>query len=539
MRIVLRITSGPEAGREIALGPGETRLVGRARKADLRLAEDPYLSDLHMGFYADEAGVCVARDLYSSNGTLLNDEPLEEAILKDGDRVTAGETEIEVRIEAEEEAGEVEEVAPEAAPEALDEPPAAGAQREAVQPYPGIPAVPIEETIVLQEPARMAVAVAASGAVPAWVARPAPAAALPEPPPAPEPVSDPPAAGAAVPVYAQPAFAEIPVQRPLPPPPALLPRVMINLSESPASPPLEEAAAASEVSRSQAASLTHLLSVAAEPLFALVDAARDKSVPRLVGEAGSEAVSLYSGRRAERLASSAPYLLRITWERIPRLTSELWGKSAGIVLGSTRPIAELRAHFKRLLTVETEAGDSVYFRFYDPRVLRVFLPSCTPAQARRFFGPAAWFLVEGQAGGPPIHFAPPPPEVLQEANGAPVDPEPELLILRKEQLELFRRDASERFIDQMAALLKKEHAREVAAWPDVNAAVREAVPRAERYGITSEADLEKFIRLMAALGPKFDEDEALPWAGEILRRQAVGPRKLAALKKALTERRIG
>jgi hypothetical protein len=221
------------------------------------------------------------------------------------------------------------------------------------------------------------------------------------------------------------------------------------------------------------------------------------------------------------------------------LTSELWGKSAGIVLGSTRPIAELRAHFKRLLTVETEAGDTAYFRFYDPRVMRVFLPSCMPAQARRFFGPVAWFLVEGKAGGSPIHFAPPPPQALPEANGAPVDPEPELFVLRKEQIELFRRDVIERFVDRMAALLKKEHAREVASWPDVDAAVRDAILRAERYGITSEADLERFIRLMAVLGPRFDEDDSLPWAGEILRRQVVGPRKIAALKRALTERRFG
>jgi hypothetical protein len=44
---------------------------------------------------------------------------------------------------------------------------------------------------------------------------------------------------------------------------------------------------------------------------------------------------------------------------------------------------------------------------------------------------------------------------------------------------------------------------------------------------------------MAALGPRFDEDEALPWAGEILRGRVVGPRKLAALTKALTERQLG
>ena len=97
MRIVLKITAGPDKGRTIELGPGETRLVGRAKNADVKL-EDPYLSDIHFGLYADEAGACRARDLYSSNGTLRNGAPLEEAILENGDRIAAGETVFEVKI---------------------------------------------------------------------------------------------------------------------------------------------------------------------------------------------------------------------------------------------------------------------------------------------------------------------------------------------------------------------------------------------------------------------------------------------------------
>jgi hypothetical protein len=74
----------------------------------------------------------------------------------------------------------------------------------------------------------------------------------------------------------------------------------------------------------------------------------------------------------------------------------------------------------------------------------------------------------------------------------------------------------------------------------VEAAVREAISRAERYEITREDDLERFVHLMAVLGPRFDEDEGLPWAGEILRERVTGvPRRLAALKKALADRRLG
>jgi hypothetical protein len=279
-----------------------------------------------------------------------------------------------------------------------------------------------------------------------------------------------------------------------------------------------------------------------EPLFALVDAARDKerenAVLRLVSEAGRDAASLYSGRRADRLASAAPYIVRITG-RIPRFASDFWEKSSGVILASASPIEELRAHFKRLLVAETEARDTVYFRFYDPRVLRIFIPSCSPAQARRFFGPVAWFLVEGRAGGPPQRFVAPPPEAQNGASGEPAEAKSEFFGLRDDQIDLFRRDEAERFIERMVALLKREHMKDVAAWPSVEAAVREAIPRVERYGITREDDLETFLRFMAVLGPRFDEDEALTWAGEILRGRARVPRRLAALKKALTERRLG
>lgn len=572
MRIVLRIASGPEAGQQIVFGPGDTRLVGRARNADVRLPDDPYLSDLHVGLYVDEAGVCVARDLYSSNGTLLNGEPLEEAVLKDGDRITAGETELEVRIGqpaasadadgdetiklprepaaavAETVADTVADTAAETATETAAEATEAPVEANEPRPYPGIPAVPIEETIVLQEPAAAAVSVAAQGAVPAWVAQPAQPRRRAAAPPAPAQQTAPAASGVS-PSRPQPAPAPAPappssasqsgimeIPKPAPPPPPLLPRVIINIPSADA--PAAGGILAGDSTKSRAANLPAMLSAEVEPIFALIDAAREKTVPRIVTEAGPDAISLYRGRRADRLASAAPYLVRMDKNRIGRFASELWGQGTGVLFGSTASMEELRAHFRRLLIVENEARETLYFRFYDPRVLRVFLPSCTPSQARRFFGPVAWFIAETKSNA--ARFAPPPPQSHAQGSAAPAEPEHELFGLREEQLELFRRDARERFIEGMVALLKKEHAKDVAAWPDLEGAVRAAVGRAEGYGISREDDLERFLRLMAVLGPTFDDDDALPWAGEILRRRVIkAPRRLAALKKALTERRLG
>jgi len=46
--------------------------------------------------------------------------------------------------------------------------------------------------------------------------------------------------------------------------------------------------------------------------------------------------------------------------------------------------------------VKTEDGEQLYFRFYDPRVLRVFLPTCDERQLRDFFGPIDYFLCESE-----------------------------------------------------------------------------------------------------------------------------------------------
>jgi hypothetical protein len=57
---------------------------------------------------------------------------------------------------------------------------------------------------------------------------------------------------------------------------------------------------------------------------------------------------------------------------------------------------ELYKHFRRFLTVNTEDGQKLYFRYYDPRVLRVFLPTCDSAQLSEFFGSIKYFFAEDE-----------------------------------------------------------------------------------------------------------------------------------------------
>ncbi|WP_437677024.1 DUF4123 domain-containing protein [Sorangium sp. So ce131] len=138
------------------------------------------------------------------------------------------------------------------------------------------------------------------------------------------------------------------------------------------------------------------------PLFALLDAARDKRVLEVLRGSVEEHQSLYDGVKGEALAEVAPYLVSLPREGglLERLVREGWGESWGVFLTSTGAFAAVRRHFRRILMVEAEeAGHParrVYFRFYDPRVLRDFLPMCNARQAPELFGQCDCFLLEGE-----------------------------------------------------------------------------------------------------------------------------------------------
>jgi hypothetical protein len=136
-----------------------------------------------------------------------------------------------------------------------------------------------------------------------------------------------------------------------------------------------------------------------EPLFAILDAARDPVVHLRIHECPEQKQSLYEGPEAARLSFVAPYLIALP-KRSPfldQLVREGWGNSWGVYLTCDRPFEEVRKHLRHLLTVELEGVKKVLFRFYDPRVLRVFLSACRPEEALDFFGPVKRFLLEDEA----------------------------------------------------------------------------------------------------------------------------------------------
>jgi hypothetical protein len=54
----------------------------------------------------------------------------------------------------------------------------------------------------------------------------------------------------------------------------------------------------------------------------------------------------------------------------------------------------MRRHFRSLLTVHDETGKPMIFRFYDPRVMQNYLPTCNSGELETFFGKVDVYFAE-------------------------------------------------------------------------------------------------------------------------------------------------
>jgi len=141
--------------------------------------------------------------------------------------------------------------------------------------------------------------------------------------------------------------------------------------------------------------------------YVLLDAARDERIYPAVMRADAEWTCLYRGDAAVTMAEVAPYLVQL--DRASRFTSwaieQGWGNSWGVFLNAPVTLEVLRNHFRRFVFAQLPDGRNVYFRFYDPRVLRVYLPTCTAEEAGKIFGPVERFVVEPEREDDrPLHF---------------------------------------------------------------------------------------------------------------------------------------
>jgi hypothetical protein len=341
MRLTLEVISGPKAGQKIVAQAGQVVRIGRTSKAAVAM-EDTFMSGEHFAIEC-VGGACGVRDLDSRNGTKLNDEKITRAVLHDGDRIHAGQTDFVAHVEADE--------GPPDQSESL---------LKATLP-PMLPPTRSEKAVLSGQPI---------------------------------PLGQTPVGPLLTPKVEGSSGLQQEIQ-PVPQGPRVnnaRPENRRETMDSRSQSPLDQAMLSYEAATPEG-TLLRILQNQPGNLMALVDATRDRRVLELLHNSSEEYRSLYQG---DQNLAVAPHLVRLPHRSslLTQVIREGWGRSWGVFLSCNVSLAELREYFRSALMVSMPDGTEMFSRFYDPRFFRGLLESCTVAEALRFFGPIGAYLME-------------------------------------------------------------------------------------------------------------------------------------------------
>jgi len=141
--------------------------------------------------------------------------------------------------------------------------------------------------------------------------------------------------------------------------------------------------------------------------YAILDAAREPIIYSRLAESDNRKVCLFIGDQAREMATVSPYLVEL--DKNDTFTQWIlekgWGKSWGIFVESEATFIKLRNSLRTFLKVADEDGKTFFFRYYDPRVLRAFLPTCDAKQVEAMFSAVARYYSEGEYGDTLIQYS--------------------------------------------------------------------------------------------------------------------------------------
>lgn len=135
-------------------------------------------------------------------------------------------------------------------------------------------------------------------------------------------------------------------------------------------------------------------------VYAILDGARNENIEPMVRSSNLPHDCLYYEPLTEKLRAAAPYIIELKADSkfTLQLLEQGWGQSWGIFLIAYPPakMSTLRHNYRKLNIVQGPGGQKLLFRYYDPRVLRTYLPTCTLEEVCSIFGPVKEIIMEGE-----------------------------------------------------------------------------------------------------------------------------------------------
>ncbi len=254
--------------------------------------------------------------------------------------------------------------------------------------------------------------------------------------------------------------------------------------------------------------------------YAVLDGAANPAlIDHLYGGERPEFECLYRGELEPDMAECAPYLAKLVPDTpfCDWVISSFWGNNWGIFALSREGIQAVRQHLRKLnMAYDPESHNPLLFRYYDPRVLSVFLPTCDGRQCAAFFGPIQTVYAQAEGGEGVLGF-------MRNGQAGPVGESPQsILFIRPEQMEVFRQSAALRFENEMVSHCREfapELGRDIGE-DQLRLSVRDGISRANSYGFTHRGPIRLYLELMLLFGSAFDRDPQYPWAASILKDNA-------------------
>lgn len=209
---------------------------------------------------------------------------------------------------------------------------------------------------------------------------------------------------------------------------------------------------------------------------------------------------LYEGTRFAELADAGPILIATEDDSLlSQHFRKHWHTTAGVTLVSRAPVDELVQHLSSLVHASVGGGVSLLFRYYDPRILYLWLTDMSDGQRNSVLGPVEQFTLWGSDGW--HDFSRSAPSASQRYTDIP------WLQLNAEQLTSLNQAKQQAFEQKLLAhmdtwfpeCLANARGREREEW------ARNCCARAGEYGFSATADIVRWAGLMAICGPDFPQ----------------------------------
>ena len=236
-------------------------------------------------------------------------------------------------------------------------------------------------------------------------------------------------------------------------------------------------------------------------LYALLDACDESSVVQKINSLEkSQAASLYQGSAARDFYAIAPYVVAADQAFVDWIANNMLGRPWGYFL-ETDPLVTLpkiRSHLRRFMMAKGPGDKDLYFRFYDPRVVTIFLKSFSSETVSRFWGPIQSILLFDE-DSQLVRLS--PPETVSPSLDR------SRFTVTESDLQNYVRHRDQGFRQRLKSHLTdflQSHGQNVNQ-EQLDSQIIVGLERAKRYLLTKQSDIARYLELICFHVRSFEE----------------------------------